>query len=103
MIAKGSHGPRVRIGALKLWAKTNSDGLWNIAAYHRADSITWRWILSLSIGRRFRGDDGKWKPRWFVWHKWGALNGNGQANVSFGSVSIGVHWQPNMIRERSLQ
>ncbi|WP_205949650.1 hypothetical protein [Paracoccus sp. SM22M-07] len=100
MVAKGSHGPLIRIGGLSLLSETNSDNLWNIASYHHPDSITWRWILSFSKGRRFRGDDGKWPRGWFVARYYrrtpdGFLS---EVCVLFGSISFTLHRQKDMKR-----
>lgn len=46
------------MSALKLFSRTNSKGHWNIASWHSPHSITWSWILSLSVLRRGEG-------RWF--------------------------------------
>lgn len=100
LVAKGSHGPLIRIGGLSLFSETNSDSLWNIASYHHPDSITWRWSLSFSKGRRFRGDDGKWAGGWFVArHYRRSFDGfMSEAFAHFGSVGFSLHRQKDMKR-----
>ena len=36
----------MRIGALSLFEKTNTEHHYNLAAWHWYDSLTWSWILS---------------------------------------------------------
>jgi hypothetical protein len=42
---------------LKLFSKTNSKRHWNLASYHPPQSLTWTWILSLSV---LSQEEGKW-------------------------------------------
>lgn len=51
---------RFRSG-LSMFNRTNSRGLWNIAAFHSPHSLTWRWILSFGL---FRNDEGRVWPLW---------------------------------------
>lgn len=100
MVAKGSHGPIIKIGGLSLLAETNSDGLWNIASYHHPHSITWRWVLSLSVGRRSRDDTGRWRGGWFRHHSYrrppdGFLS---EASAYFGKVGFSLQRQNDMRR-----
>lgn len=44
--------PRVQIGGLTLWSRTNTGEL-HLAAYHPKSSITWIWYVGLT--RRARG------------------------------------------------
>lgn len=44
----------MRVGALSLFARTNSARSFNIAAYHSRHSLTWSWIVSVSF-------DGTWR------------------------------------------
>lgn len=43
------------IRGLSLFAKTNSRGCYNIASWHSPHSMTWSWVLSLSLPRRGQG------------------------------------------------
>lgn len=45
---------KLRLGALALFQKTNSKGLYNIASWHSPHSLTWSWILSVHF-------DGIWR------------------------------------------
>jgi hypothetical protein len=42
---------------LKLFTRTSGRRCWNIASFHSPHSLTWSWILSLSLPR---GDEGRW-------------------------------------------
>lgn len=47
---------------LNFFRKTSQRGSWNIAAYHNPHSLTWSWVLSLSL---FRADEGRVRPLWW--------------------------------------
>jgi hypothetical protein len=74
---------------LALFSRTNSKGHWNIASWHSPHSLTWRWILSVSLPRR---GEGRWRPIWYR----SPHNCGGQAY--FGLLKFGFrwHWQHPM-------
>jgi len=55
----------MRLGGLSLFTKTNSRGLFNLAAYHSPHSLTWSWIVSVKFDGVWRRPSG-W-PRFGVW------------------------------------
>ena len=77
----------MELGALSLFAKTNSRRTFNLAAYHSPHSLTWSWILSLSFDRSWRKANG-W-PR-FAMSTY-STNGGPQWVVVLPFVSI--NWQ----------
>lgn len=88
--------PDIRIGALRLFARSHSNGEtngnWVIASWHRAKSITWRWSLHWNKSR-------KWGAR-----KWVGPNGHGNASISIPIVGeLTLNWQPHMWRSRKIE
>lgn len=68
-----------RQGALRLFTRTNSKGLYNIATYHSPHSLTWSWIVSINFDGIWRGFDVS-KGRRSIWprfgfHLWGNNHG----------------------------
>jgi hypothetical protein len=71
--------PRVRIGGLTLWSRSNS-GAFIPASYHPNWSATWRWTIWISKDRHHRG----WlwyKPRWR------------EVDISFFGYTCEFRWQ----------
>ncbi|WP_374453781.1 hypothetical protein [Phenylobacterium sp.] len=82
----------MKLGALSLFAKTNSRRTFNLAAYHSPHSLTWSWILSLGFDRSWRKANG-W-PR-FVLSVY-RTNGGPQWVVLLPFVSLHWHRQREM-------
>lgn len=41
------------VPGFSVFCRTSSQRTWNLAAYHSPHSLTWRWLVSLSLGRVF--------------------------------------------------
>lgn len=81
---------------LSLFSRTSKSGDYTLASYHRADSITWRWIVSVSLNGRsgFRW----WTPRMIV-RPFIRRAPYGEAGLCLGPMVWRVQWQPHMARE----
>lgn len=50
------------MNGLRFFTRTSQQRCWNVASYHSPHSLTWSWVVSLSL---FRGDEARVWPLWF--------------------------------------
>lgn len=85
---------------LRFLQRTSKPGNYDIAWYHRRDSITWRWGLSVD----FKGRTGFrwWAPRMIV-RPFIRRAPYGEAGLCLGPTVWRIQWQPHMARKEAAQ
>lgn len=82
----------MKIGALSILARTSSRYSFNLASWHSAHSLTWSWIVSISLDGEWRGSNGGLRFGVFPWRD----NGGSQAVVALPFIVIQRHRQREM-------
>jgi hypothetical protein len=73
---------------LKLIHRTNSPRCWNLASYHPQHSLTWRWVLSLTLPAHDQ-------VRWFFFHRY-RDSGGLSWHLSIAKFELAWHTQQPM-------